>query len=213
MKSKIVHHPVNPLGVSVERGPDSPRRQAILLAASRLFRHYGPFKTTVADIAREARVGVGTVYLEFRNKDAILAALSRSRHEHVLAAIERAWGDGRPAAMRLELALAARLEAFLGCRDDGAHGADLFRCAYPAVEETHRAFVEAELALFARFLSDAMSRGELAVRDPDADARGLLLAYRAFEPPLLWELSVEVLRRDIARVHRIVLEGLLPRAR
>ena len=37
------------------------RRLLILEAAGRLFRHYGPFKTTVADIAREARVGVGTV--------------------------------------------------------------------------------------------------------------------------------------------------------
>lgn len=190
---------------------DTPRRQAILAAASRLFRHYGPFKTTVADIAREARVGVGTVYLEFRNKDAILAALSRSRHEHVLSAIERAWADGRPAPTRLELALAARFEAFLGCRNDGAHGADLFRCACPAVEETHRVFVEAELALFARFLGEAKSRGELAVRDPESDARGLLLAYRAFEPPLLFEMQIETLHHDIARVHRIVLEGLLPR--
>lgn len=190
---------------------DTPRRQAILSAASRLFRHYGPFKTTVADIAREARVGVGTVYLEFRSKDSILAALSRTRHEHVLASVERAWADGRPAPIRLELALAARLEAYLGCRDDGAHGADLFRCACPAIEEAHRAFVDAELALFARFLREAMSRGELSVRDPEHDARGLLLAYRAFEPPLLFELSRESLHRDLARVHRLVLEGLLPR--
>ncbi|HEY8427197.1 MAG TPA: TetR/AcrR family transcriptional regulator [Sandaracinaceae bacterium] len=191
----------------------SSRRQAILSAAGRLFRHYGPFKTTVQDIAREAGVGVGTVYLEFRSKDAILAALSRSRHEYVLAAIERAWADGRPAPQRLELALDARFEAFLGCRDDGAHGADLFKCACPAVEETYRAFVDAERALFARFLRQAMSTGELAVRDPEADARALLLAYRAFEPPLLYESPLESLRSDLARVHRLVLEGLMPRPR
>jgi len=77
------------------------RRLLILEAAGRLFRHYGPFKTTVADIAREARVGVGTVYLEFRTKDSILGALSSRRHDDVLRAIERAWGDGQPAAERL----------------------------------------------------------------------------------------------------------------
>src|SRR5688500_3937907 len=104
---------------------ESQRREVILEAASRLFRHYGPFKTTVADIAREARVGVGSVYLEFRSKDAILAALSWIRHAHVLAAVEDAWGDGRPGARRLELALQARFEAFLGCAHDGAHGVDL----------------------------------------------------------------------------------------
>ncbi|MCZ7678240.1 MAG: succinylglutamate desuccinylase/aspartoacylase family protein, partial [Sandaracinaceae bacterium] len=188
---------------------ETPRRQAILSAASRLFRHYGPFKTTVADIAREAGVGVGTVYLEFRSKDAILAALSRARHEHVLAAVERAWADGRPAHERLERALAARLEAFLGCRSEGAHGRTS-SCACPAVEDAHRAFVEAEHALFARFLREAMSRDELAVRDPDGDARGLLLAYRAFEPPLLYELTLEALgARPRARApHRA--RGLAP---
>lgn len=191
---------------------DTPRRQAILQAASRLFGHYGPFKTTIADIARESRVGVGTVYLEFRSKDSILRELSRRRHERVLAAIERAWADGRPAASRLELALGARFEAFLGCAEGGAHGPDLLACACAAIEEERRAFVAAEHALFARFLREAMERRELAVRDPEDDARGLLLMYRAFEPPVLFQRPLETLRHDIARVHRIVFEGLLPRS-
>lgn len=190
---------------------DTARRQAILEAAGRLFRHYGPFKTTVADIARASRVGVGTVYLEFRSKDAILAELSRVRHERVLGAIERAWGDGRPAPVQLELALTARFESFVGCAD-GAHGPDLLACECEAIEEARRVFLEAEHALFARFLREAMERGELSVRDPDADARGLLLAYRAFEPPLLFQHPLDGLRRDLARLHRIVLEGLLPRS-
>ncbi len=191
---------------------DTARRKAILEAASRLFGHYGPFKTTVADIARESRVGVGTVYLEFRSKDAILAELSRIRHERVLRAMERAWGDGTPAASRLELALVARLEAFLGCADGAPHGPDLLGCPCPAIEDARRAYVQAEHALFARFLREAMERRELAVRDPEGDARALLLAYGAFEPPLLFQRPLDALRRDIARVHRIVLEGLLPRS-
>src|SRR5690606_34408164 len=120
----------------------------ILEAAGRLFRHYGPFKTTVADIAREAGVGVGTVYLEFRNKDAILGALSGRRHGRVLEATRRAWGDGRPASEALVRALTARFEAFLGSVDDGAHGPDMFACACPAIAEAHRAFEEAERELF-----------------------------------------------------------------
>jgi hypothetical protein len=55
---------------------EAERRQTILAAAERLLRHYGPGKTTIAEIAREADVGVGTVYLEFSSKDAILEALS-----------------------------------------------------------------------------------------------------------------------------------------
>lgn len=185
------------------------RRILILRAAGRLFRHYGPFKTTVADIAREAHVGVGTVYLEFRSKDAILGALSSRRHRRVLKAVREAWGDGRPAATSLERALTARFEAFLACGGDGAHGADLLRCACPAIEEAHRQFEEAERTLFAELL-DA-SRAELAVADPVAEARALLQAYCAFAPPTVFDHPSDRLRDDLRRLHRLVLRGLLPR--
>jgi AcrR family transcriptional regulator len=193
----------------------SSRRQLILEAASRLVRHYGPLKTTVADIAKEARIGVGTVYLEFRNKDAILVALSRSRHQHVLRAVEHAWGDGQPAPTRLERAMVARLQAFLRCAD-GAHGSDLVSCACPAVEDAFEAFRRAEHQLFARFLRDAAARGDLVVRDADESARVLLLAYRAFEPPVLYrrhalEAELDALSRDVATLCRLLIEGLLPR--
>ena len=75
--------------------PSKPRRAAILRAAARVFTSYGARKTTVADIAREASVGVGTVYLEFRNKNTLLRALSRDRFEGVLARMEQALnGEG-----------------------------------------------------------------------------------------------------------------------
>jgi AcrR family transcriptional regulator len=190
---------------------DAKRRTLILEAAGRLFHHYGPFKTTVADIAKEAGVGVGTVYLEFRNKDAILGALSGTRHRRVLDATRSAWGDGRPAAEALARALTARFEAFLGCAGDGAHGADMFACACPAIEQAHRAFLEAERELFARLLTEAAERGELAIEDPLEDARALLYAYSAFAPPRLFEQRVEALRRDLVRLNQLVLRGLLPR--
>src|SRR3954470_12265580 len=63
------------------------RREQILKAADRLLRHYGPHKTTVADVAREAGVGVGSVYLDFPSKDALVEELSRSRYRAVLDAM------------------------------------------------------------------------------------------------------------------------------
>ncbi|MCC6875463.1 MAG: TetR/AcrR family transcriptional regulator [Sandaracinaceae bacterium] len=187
----------------------STRRQQILDAAARLLLHYGPSKTTVSDIAREARVGVGSVYLEFESKDAIVAALSRGRHERVLEAVGRALGERGSCAERLERALTARFEAFGGCARESAHGPDLFHCACPAIEEAHHAFREAELELFARFLDEA--RRELVIEDARADAQALLRAYAAFSPPLVFQLSMELLREDLPRVHRIVLRGLVLR--
>ena len=56
--------------------PSSPGRELQLLdAAARLFTQAGFDKTTVADVAAEAGVSKGAVYLHFESKDALLEAL------------------------------------------------------------------------------------------------------------------------------------------
>jgi TetR/AcrR family acrAB operon transcriptional repressor len=52
-----------------------PRPARILEAASRLIAHYGFDKTSMDDIAREAGVSKGALYLEWSSKDALFDAL------------------------------------------------------------------------------------------------------------------------------------------
>jgi TetR/AcrR family transcriptional regulator, fatty acid metabolism regulator protein len=51
------------------------KREAILRAATRVFAHNGYFNSKVADIAREAGVADGTVYLYFKSKEEILHSI------------------------------------------------------------------------------------------------------------------------------------------
>src|SRR6267378_8017709 len=51
------------------------KREAILRAAIRVFAHNGYFSSKVADIAREAGVADGTVYLYFKSKEEILHSI------------------------------------------------------------------------------------------------------------------------------------------
>lgn len=53
-----------------------PKRDVILDAARTLFAKKGYEETTIADIARTARVAVGTVYLYFRNKHEVYTAVA-----------------------------------------------------------------------------------------------------------------------------------------
>lgn len=54
------------------------KREAIIAAARTLFAKQGYEETTIAEIARAAGVGVGTVYLYFENKRQILVEISVS---------------------------------------------------------------------------------------------------------------------------------------
>ncbi len=67
------------------------RRQQIMVAAKRVFSSKGFNKATMEDIAREAELSPGTLYLYFMNKDELYASLSlrilhylKIRLEHVV---------------------------------------------------------------------------------------------------------------------------------
>lgn len=191
---------------------DTARREQILQAADRLLRHYGPQKTTVADVAREAGVGVGTVYLEFPSKEAIVEALSRSRYEVVLESMQgAAKEDGRSFGERLVGALDARLRAYFTQADGGAHACDLFHCGSPAVKSASERFYEEERALFADLLRSGTEAGELDVADPVFTARVILKAYKSFAPPWIFMEERDEVGRLHAAMHAVVLRGVVRR--
>jgi AcrR family transcriptional regulator len=52
------------------------RRQQIMVAAKRVFSNHGFSKATMEDIANEAELSPGTLYLYFKNKDELYASLT-----------------------------------------------------------------------------------------------------------------------------------------
>jgi TetR/AcrR family transcriptional regulator, fatty acid metabolism regulator protein len=68
--------------------PAADKGAAIQRAATRVFARNGFFQSQVADIAREAGVAAGTVYLYFRSKDDLLVSLFERT-------MRRAIADGR----------------------------------------------------------------------------------------------------------------------
>ena len=84
------HSPREP-SASASAGGD--KRARILDAAEKIFARRGFFHARVSEIAREASVADGTIYLYFKNKDDLLISLFESRMERVThelgAALER----------------------------------------------------------------------------------------------------------------------------
>ena len=61
------------------------KRDAILKAATQVFARRGFFQSQVADVAREAGVAAGTVYLYFRSKDDLLVSIFERAMKDALA--------------------------------------------------------------------------------------------------------------------------------
>jgi TetR/AcrR family transcriptional regulator, fatty acid metabolism regulator protein len=72
--------------VSSSRRKENGKYDAILRAAIKVFAGSGFFNSKVADVAREAGVADGTVYLYFKNKDDILASIFNNYMDNALSA-------------------------------------------------------------------------------------------------------------------------------
>ena len=71
------------------RTPVADKGAAILRAAIRVFANNGYFNSKVADIAREAGVADGTVYLYFKNKEDILHSIFNQSVDEAIAEARR----------------------------------------------------------------------------------------------------------------------------
>jgi len=81
---------------------NSDKYRAIIEAAIRVFGEFGYHQARVAQVAREAGVAEGTVYLYFRNKEDLLVSAFREVMEHFTASVERELASVRgPVAARL----------------------------------------------------------------------------------------------------------------
>lgn len=65
------------------------KRQQIIDAAVRVFARTGYYNSRVSDVAREAGIASGTIYLYFRTKDEILVTLFREKMAEWVAHVRR----------------------------------------------------------------------------------------------------------------------------
>ena len=190
-------------------------RAAILDAADRLLARRGYKKMTVGELAREAGIGKGTVYLHFESKEEV--ALS-----HVDAIVERLKGRLRETA-RSEAAPAEKLRRMLIERvtyrfDSVQHYTasldELLAALRPDLLARRQRYFEEEAEIFAAVLRDGQKCNVFATGDP-LKVAGLLVA--ATNSLLPYSLSVRELgmRDEIedraARMATLLLNGLLLR--
>ncbi|MCB2185839.1 MAG: TetR family transcriptional regulator [Deltaproteobacteria bacterium] len=86
---------------------NSEKHRRIIQAAVKVFAKNGFFNSKVSEIAREANVADGTIYLYFQNKDDILISLFEEEMSHILANVrENVAAQATPAGKLEAFALA-----------------------------------------------------------------------------------------------------------
>ena len=78
------------------------KKETIINAAIKVFAGKGFFNSKVADVAREAGVADGTIYLYFKNKDDLLISLFETKMEEILQRFQGILGQPLTPPQKLE---------------------------------------------------------------------------------------------------------------
>ena len=97
--------------------PDPDKPQQIIDAAVRVFARNGYYNSRVSDIAREAGIASGTIYLYFRTKDDILITLFREKMAGFVAGLRKAISAEPDAVARLRRLVALHFQILEGDPD------------------------------------------------------------------------------------------------
>jgi AcrR family transcriptional regulator len=197
------------------RRSQAERRQAILEAALAVFAEHGYEAARLDEVARRAGMAKGTLYLYFKDKEALFESLIRSAIDPVLERLQEVSSlPDLPLSQVLEILFATFQKEVLGTQRKL-----LIRLIiaegprFPAIAEFHyRNVVARVLPLIRKVAKRAVERGELPndalVRFPQLMAGPLLLA-------VIWDAMFAKIDpldvRSFLRAHRDVLTGGLRR--
>jgi len=190
-------------------------RDSILDAAERLLGLYGYKKTTVDDIAQEAGIGKGTIYLHFSGKDEIAISWIDRVNQRVRARLEEIAdsADGPIARLR-DMLIARVMVRFDYARNHEKSIDELLAAVRPQLLDCRQRWHEAEAQLLAGVLRGGRSEGVFRFEGDLATARALVLATNSILPYSLSPRQLgerEEIENAAGQIADLLLNGLLAR--
>jgi len=184
-------------------------RTKILDAARDRMHHYGFKKTTIDEVAADAGVGKGTVYLYFESKEDIaLAIMAHFKEVNIERMDEVSRDHGRTIESKLTEILSRQImAAHESCRQNPG-SIDLILSMKPHVQMRLRPYFEQEIGIIANVLEDGNQVGLLSVDEPLATARLLKHMVSGFWPPYPCTADVNRIEEEIAAIVNLVVTGM-----
>ncbi len=172
-----------------QRATPAETRQAILQAARQRFLHYGHKKTTVDEIAADAGVGKGTVYLYFDGKDEIILTIILEVKRAITERMRAVAAAPGPPEDKLRRMIQAWIMTVYDAYTATAHGSEfvddvrLQLRKRPQWLEQFVAESDAQRGALADVLREGSKGRVFQVDDVQKTAHLLMAAFVAFFPP------------------------------
>ena len=174
------------------------RRQQILIAARRVFSSRGYTRSTMEDIAKEAELSPGTIYLYFKSKDELYASLSvrilqylniRLRHVTNQKDIEP---DRYIEALKEAMLDVYEFDPVIVINMFQLQSNDIVKNLTPELKDEIKALSQSSFHIMASIFEDGIRKGVFISRHPNALADVL---WGIFSGLILWKESQRHIHR------------------
>jgi AcrR family transcriptional regulator len=189
------------------------REKSILEAAIRVISREGPAGATMQDIADEARIAKGTIYLYFKNREDLVQRTADFVVSELLSRVEAIFADPRPLAHTLRALVTLQLTFFDERRDFfraylsvACHG-DAQAGARQAKRQAKPQYVR-YLDRFSAYLKERIARGELMVGNPDRLALFVSEGVNGVVHRRLTEPAPPAVAADVDWIVPVLLHGV-----
>lgn len=187
------------------------KKDLVLESASKLFCHYGFEKTTIDDIARDAGIGKGTIYSEFKSKEEIMLHVISKFMCSVNLKLKTLIDETEN--FNYETVRAILITKILLCYDhakNNFHGADLFIFPFEKIKDRDEIYIETD-SIIAELLNKIPMNGEIFENNDNlAIAKCIRKALSCFSPPSVLEIdSREEIIAQANEVLDLLLFGLI----
>jgi AcrR family transcriptional regulator len=153
----------------------------IIKTAKRLFGKYGLRKTTVDDIAGEARIGKGTIYHYYESKEDIFIAVVEDEVQFLKEEVMKAVASQSAPDKKLRMYILTRMRVIGKVANFYSTFKQEYIDYYGFVNKIHSKYTDFEIGVIKQFIQEGIDSGLFKVDNLDLTAFTIVIAMKGLE--------------------------------
>ena len=173
------------------------RRQQIMVAAKRVFSVKGYSKSTMEDIAKEAELSPGTLYLYFKNKDELFSSLTLRILQYLNIQLKHAANKSKDLdpKEKIQVIMDAMYDVYefdplMLINMSHLQSSETLKNLSPQLIADIKELSRSSIKIMAGIFEEGIEKGDFIVKNPIALAD---IAWAIFSGVILWEESKRVI--------------------